>query len=163
MIDSAGRGKASEQSPVKDVLVFNSEAFSIEPTAEPDGTRYDLPLGDDIAAYLKGALEASGTTWDIDDPVREDFGAVLLLSRDKAAFTITVSWQGGYDWALVFDRRRGCLGWLVSSKPDPVRLAEVKAALHRVVFNDSTSFRNARWIPHAEFAGGASAFVIPKD
>jgi hypothetical protein len=113
MIDALAVG---EVPTIKDVLVFDSEAFSIEPTTEPNGIRYDLPLGDDIAAYLKEALEAGGRKWQIDEPVREDYGAVLVLSRDKAAFTITVSWQGGYMWALVFDRRRGFLGWLFSSK-----------------------------------------------
>jgi hypothetical protein len=73
MIDALAVG---EVPTIKDVLVFDSEAFSIEPTTEPNGIRYDLPLGDDIAAYLKEALEAGGRKWQIDEPVREDYGAV---------------------------------------------------------------------------------------
>jgi hypothetical protein len=63
-------------------------------------------------------------------------------------------------WALVFDRSRGCIGWLLSSKPDLIRLAEVKGAVAEVVFNDGARFRNARWISQEEFPGIASAFVI---
>jgi hypothetical protein len=161
MIDPTGSANTIEVAPVKDVLVFESEVFSIEPTTEPNGRRYDLPLGDDIATYLKGALEAAGATWIPEEPVREDFGAVLFLSRNKATYTVTVSWQGGYMWALVFDRSRGCIGWLLSTKPDPVRLAEVKAAVADVVLNDAVRFRSARWISQEEFPGIASTFVIP--
>jgi len=146
---------------VKDVLVFDSDAFSVEPSLDDRGRRYDLPLGDDIAAYLIERLEAGRTAWKIDGPVKEDYGAVIMLGRGKEVVTITVSWQGGTSWALVFDQMRGCLGWFFNRKPAAAPLREVKLMVHDLVVGDAGRFANAKWIADSEFPGLASSFAIP--
>jgi hypothetical protein len=148
---------------VGEVLVFESEAFSLVPPTDRKGVRYDLPLGDDIADYLKSRIQDTGSEWSIMDPVREDFGSVLLLSREKATFTVTVSWQGDRNWALVFGQMHGCIGWLLRRKPDAETLSEIMSLVERHVFAEPGRFRNARWIGAGEFGGLASAFVIPLD
>jgi hypothetical protein len=147
---------------VKDVLIFESEVFSFEPPLSERGLPYDLPLGDDIAAFLKQRLETQGVAWKIDDPVREDFGIVLMLERGKDVFTVTVSWQGEHSWALVFSQMRGCLGWLFNTKSAAEPLREIKLLVNDVVFGEIERFRNPRWIAEDEFPGVSQNFVIPK-
>lgn len=147
---------------VKDVLIFESDAFSAEPPLSERGLRYDLPLGDDIAACLKERLESRGVAWKIHDPVQEDFGAVLILERGKEVFTITMSWQGDKAWAMVFGQMRGCLGWLLSRKPAVQTLQEIKLLVDDVVRGDAERFRDPKWIIEGEFPGVASTFVIPE-
>ena len=149
---------------VKDVLLFQSDAFSLEPPRSERGLRYDLPLGDDICAFLKARLESKKVAWVIDDPVQEDFGAVLLLYRGKDVFTITTSWQGDKGWALVFGQMRGCLGWLFHWKPNAQArkaIEEIKLLVGEVVLTDSERFKNPTWIREGEFPGVAQNFVIP--
>lgn len=135
---------------VKDVLIFESAAFSVEPPLSERGRRYDLPLGDDIAAYLKERLESKGVTWKIDDPVKEDFGAVLMLERGNEVFTVTMSWQGDKSWLMVFGQMRGCLGWFFNRKPAAEPLRQIKLLVNDVVFEDMERFRNPMWFADDE-------------
>jgi len=149
---------------VKDVLVFQSDAFSLEPPLSERGIRYDLPLGDDIAACLKERLESMGVVWKLHDPVREDYGAVLMLDREKDVFTITTTWQGGNSWALVFSQLRGCFGWFLNRKPKAQAqqaIEEIKALVNEVVLADAERFQNPSWIADDDFPGVAQNFVIP--
>ena len=148
---------------VGDVLVFESAEFSVEPPTDERGVQYDMPLGDDVASYLRSRLGEVTTDWEFGDPVREDFGSVLLISRGKRAFTVTVSWQGDYAWALVFGQMRGCIGWLFSQRPEAEPLRQIKILVQDVVFGEPSRFMNARWIRSEEFPGLASAAVIPKE
>lgn len=145
---------------VKDVLTFDSDAFSLEPPLDERGRRYDLPIGDDIAAYLKDRLDVKGTVWKVGDVVEEDFGSVLMLRRDKETFDVTVSWQGGKSWALVFGQLRGCIGWLFDRKPAAKAIQEAKLLVNGVVSAEPERFRNAMWIGNDDFPGIASAFVV---
>ena len=147
---------------LSDVLTFTSEAFSLEPPVSERGLRYDLPLGDDIAAYLKEQLECKRVDWELSGPFREDYGAVLMLDRAKKVFTVTVSWQGGNSWALVFGQSHGCIGWLFRRKSDAQSLNEIKGLVDQVVTNEPLRFQTPRWIADADFYGLASHFVIPE-
>jgi len=169
-MESRGRSRLSgkalglrERDMVGDVLVFESDAFSLEPTPNEHGGTYDLPLGDDIAEFLKSRIENENCDWELMDPVQEDYGAVLLLSRGKATFRVTVSWQGDRAWALVFGQMHGCIGWLFNRKPDAETLNEIKFLVERIVLAEPGRFQNARWIGEDDFDGLASAFVIPKN
>lgn len=149
---------------VKDILLFQSDAFSLEPPRNERGVQYDLPLGDDIGEYLKKCMTEKSVAWNVVGPVREDFGALLLLDRDSDALCITTSWQGGDAWALVFTERRGCLGWLLGWQPNKKTLEalrEVKLLVDEVVHSDSVRFRNPVWIDDHEFPGVAQNFMIP--
>jgi hypothetical protein len=136
---------------VNDVLIFESDTFSVEPPLSERGLRYDLPLGDDIAAHLKERLARKGVVWRIDDPVKEDFGAVLMLERGKEVFTITMSWQGDKSWAMVFGQMRGCLGWFFNRKPAVEPLREIKLMVNDVVFGDAENFRNRNGLEKMSF------------
>ncbi|MBI1246822.1 hypothetical protein GC197_03130 [bacterium] len=99
----------------------------------------------------------------IDDPCREDFGAIIWLDRDKKTLLTTASWQGDDAWALVFSERRGCIGWLFDRKPNEETLEslrKVKLLVDDVVRNDPNQFRNLTWIDDDEFPGFAQNFVI---
>jgi hypothetical protein len=162
----AARKVVSRPPTVKDVLVFQSDAFSLEPPLSERGLRYDLPLGDDIAAYVKERLESKNVAWKLDDPVQEDYGAVLLLYRGKNVFSITTSWQGENAWALVFGQMRGCLGWFFDWKPNAQArqaIEEIKLLVSEVVVSDSERFQNPTWIADDEFPGVAQNFVIPDE
>src|SRR5688572_24373140 len=96
-----------------DVLIFESDAFSLEAPVDERGVQYDLPLGDDIAAHFKMRFESQGTRWEILEPVKEDYGSVLLLLDGEKTFNITVCWIALKDkecWAVQFGQSRGCLG-----------------------------------------------------
>ena len=149
---------------VKDVLLFQSNAFSLEPPLSECGIRYDLPLGDDICAFLKERLDNKKVAWEIADPVQEDFGAVLLLYRGREVFTITTSWQGDSAWALLFGQMRGYLGWLFGRKPNAQArqaIENIKMLVNEVVLTDCDQFKNPIWIADGEFPGVAQNFVIP--
>ena len=146
---------------IKDVLVFESDAFALEPPVDESGVKYDLPLGDDIAAYLKDCVDKQGADWQILSPVREDFGAVLMLQRGKKVMTVTFSWQGGNSWGIIFGQSRGCIGWLLNTAPDATALRELKELVDRVVFADPQRFTKPMWISNEDFPGLCSAFVIP--
>jgi hypothetical protein len=148
---------------IKDVLMFTSDAFSLEaPVDEGTGRRYDLPVGDDIAAYLKERLKGN-PGWRKLGIVCEDYGAVLMLWRGKQVFTITVSWQGEDSWGLVFGELRGCFGWLFERKSDANVVMEMKTAVDQIVAGDPARFRTPTWVTNAAFPGIASAFVIPEE
>lgn len=147
------------------VLLFQSDVFSLEPPLREGGLPYDLPLGDDICAFLKARLESNEVAWSIGDPVHEDFGAVLMLERGKEVFTMTTSWQGENEWALVIGERRGCLGMLFNRKPNTeARMAidEIKRLVNEIVLTDSERFKNPTWITEEEFPGVGQNFQIPE-
>ncbi len=128
---------------VKDVLIFDSDAFSIEPPLDERGLQYDLPLGDDIADCLKERLDGTGMAWTINEPVNEDYGTVLMLERGKEVFTITISWQGDKSWAMVFGQMRGCLGWLFNGKPATEPLREIRLLVNDI-FSETRSVSEIR-------------------
>ena len=97
--------------------------------------------------------------------MREDLGSVLLLYRRKDVLTITTSWQGDSESALVIGQMRGCLGWLFDRKPDAQALLvieEIKLLVDDVVLSDTERFKNPTWITEVEFPGVAQNFVIPE-
>ncbi len=150
---------------VKDVLVFESDSFSLDAPLSERGVPYDLPLGDDICTRLKEQLESRNVAWTIDDPVQEDYGAMLLLCRGRIVFTITTSWQGDNAWALVFGQMRGCLGWFFDWKPNAQArqaIKEIKLLVDEIVKSDAKRFQNATWIADHDFPGIAQNYLIPK-
>ena len=149
----------------RNILLFQSDAFSLKPPLNEAGVPYDRPLGDDICSFLKAGLESKQVAWTISDPSQEDFGAVLRLHHGKDVFTVTTSWQGDNEWALVIGQMRGCLGWLFDRKPDEQALKvmeEIRHLVDEVVSTDADRFKNPTWITDEEFPGVAQKFVIPE-
>lgn len=140
----------------KDVLIFESEAFSIEPPLNEKGISYDLPLGDDLAAFLRQELVAMNAPWSIDEPVLEDFGSVLLLDQDRKHFTITITWIVGPNqrhWAIQFHQSHGCLGLFVKRRTDLKAMEQIKAMTDQVIFGRTDKFQSPKWLPDSEFTG----------
>ncbi len=75
---------------LNDVLIFHSDRFSSDPPVDDRGLRYDMPFGDDVAVALKSGIESRSEQWRIDDPVREDFGTMLVLHRDHVVINMTI-------------------------------------------------------------------------
>lgn len=140
---------------VDDVLIFHSQRFSLDPPLNDRGIRYDLPLGDDLAAELKSGIKSRVDDWSLDDPVREDFGTVLMLRRDKVTINITVIWGPILDrddyWIVQFHQSHGCLGLFLPRRDDEAAITEVKQLVNSVVTEDSGVYRDVCWIDDAEF------------
>lgn len=140
---------------VDDVLIFHSDRFSLDPPINDRGVRYDMPLGNDLAAELKSGINSRTVQWWIDDPVREDFGTVLMLRREKVAIDMTIVWgpilnRDDY-WIVQFHQSHGCLGLFLPRKDDLSAITEIKQLVDSVVAADSSVYRNVRWIDAAEF------------
>ena len=127
---------------IKDVLLLRSDHFSFESPFE-NGVQYDCPLGDDLAAFLKGAIESRDASWRILDPIREDYGTELLCYRDGKCFQVTVNWipLGGAGlrrteeevWVLHFRQSHGCLGSLLRVRDDRAGLATLRGLVADIV------------------------------
>jgi hypothetical protein len=144
---------------VKDVLLLKSDRFSFECPVE-NGIQYDCPLGDDLAAFMKTAIERRDPTWQVLDPIREDFGSVLLLYRGKKCFNITITWfplgdrTTGYEdvWFLQFSESHGCLGVVFRLGDDEVALTDLRRLVAEIVVAETAVFRSASWLAEREFA-----------
>jgi len=112
----------------KDVLIFESDAISIEPSVNEQGIRSNLPLGDDLATFLRRELNAMGTPRTIGEPVLEDFGSVLLLDQGRKHFAITIT-------RIVGPNERH---WRCSSdRPTDVSVSSIHVELTRKLVNRS--------------------------
>jgi hypothetical protein len=140
----------------KDVLIFESDAFSLEPSIDERGVASDLPLGDDLAAFLRRELQSMKAPWPIAEPVLEDFGSVLGIDAGNRRFTVTVTWivgPGNNSWALQFAQSHGCLGMFMKRRTDLKTLDSIKTMASQVVLAHPEKLRNARWLADAEFSG----------
>ncbi|WP_373651138.1 hypothetical protein [Schlesneria sp. DSM 10557] len=108
-----------------------------------------MPLGEDLCHHLKAGLESRTTAWNIIGAVEEDSGAVLKLCRGNDVFTVTTSWQGENEWALVLAQPLGCIGWLLDRLPDTQAqkaIREIKILINKIVLADPERFTNVTWI-----------------
>jgi hypothetical protein len=139
---------------IDDVLVFRSTCFSLDAPVEND-VQYDVPLGDDFATLLKSQLGSKRARWEVLDPVREDFGSVILLRDKKKTFVITITWAPIFDredyWAVQFHQSHGCLGLILRPKDDLESVREIKECVNSIIASDDNTFRDARWISDGEF------------
>lgn len=140
---------------VKHVLIFESNAFSLEPTIGAGGRPSDLPLGLDLAADLRDRLRALDLGAEIPNPVDEDFGSVLPVYHAGNAFKLTITWVpvGGREdcWAIQFHQAHGCLGTLVGRRPNAAALHALRSSVDKIVRADPERFRNPRWLTDEEF------------
>jgi hypothetical protein len=142
---------------VRDVLVLRSDRFSLECPIE-NGLQYDCPLGDDLAAYLKEAIQRGDPTWRLLDPIREDYGTELLCYRGRRCFRITINWvplgtrrDDGEDlWVVHFSQSHGCLSWLLRARDDVTSLSSLRALIGDVVRSDRAVFRSTEWLTETE-------------
>lgn len=124
---------------MQDMLLLRSNDFSFEPTETPLGLA-DLPLGNDLAEYLKLGMERADGSWRVLDPCLEDFGSVLLCYRGDLVFDVTISWlsritvEAGEEdvWLVQFGQSHGC--WSLFRKPpdDEATLRDLRELVHDV-------------------------------
>jgi hypothetical protein len=144
------------QTPDDAAVRFRSAAFSLDSPTDPrTGRLYDLPLGDDLAAHIRRSLLDARPDLLIDEPIREDWGAVLWVRDGPTEYYINFHWlgyQGPEDsWGIQFSRPSGCLTALLgknksADSSQPIRLL-VKAALARY----PERFREIEWLSQQEY------------
>ena len=143
--------------PGENVVIFASGRFSLECPVE-NGVSYDLPLGDDIAAYLTEQIGIRYPNVECGTPCREDWGSVLDVVVDGQPFLLYINWvplkDGCEDtWAIQFAARRGCIGSLFGQRRPAHQLCpEIMALVREVIANDPATFRDVRWLSEREFA-----------
>lgn len=142
--------------PRADVMIFESDRFSLDPPVE-NGIPYDLPLGDDVAAFLAAGMRATFNDVCTAEPIREDWGTVLFVSVAGESYEVDVHWApsgGGPDnmWAIQFTRRHGCLLSLFGRRrPAHETASRIMNCVGAVVQSDPQIFRNVRWLTDDEF------------
>jgi hypothetical protein len=145
------RGKPLE---LGDVIVCQSDAFSLDPPVE-NGVTYDLPLGDDLAAALASEIVQRGEGWDVGEPIREDYGTVLLCRFDTQTYCVTVQWvpiRGGDNfWAISFHHARGFWGVLLRRPVNYEQLAHLKSVVFQIVQASPSRFVRPEWLLDAAF------------
>ena len=89
-----------------------------------------------------------------EEPIGEDFGAVLPISVQGGVANITISYypqeSSDFSWAVQFSQRRPLLR-LLFGKGDDERVVEpVRDAIRRLVAKHPTRYRNSVWIEESE-------------
>ena len=139
---------------MSDAVLFRSDAFSLEPTPEGDKV-YDLPLGDDLAAFLRERLLHLRPGLWIDQPIREDWGTVLWVKEGTLQYYINVQWvpDAGMDnrWGISFSQPQGCLGVLLGRRSRPEDCLAMQSLVAQVVSSEPGTFRGAEWLSQAEY------------
>jgi hypothetical protein len=141
-----------------DAVWFRSDAFSLEPT--PEGDRfYDLPLGDDLAAWLREQLLRIRPDVTIEDPVREDWGTVLLSWIGGVEYRVNVQWLPAAPpvddmWGISFDRPSGCLAALLGRRSRPEESQPIREIVARVLADEPAVCRDVQWVTQDRFDAG---------
>jgi len=135
-----------------DAVSFRSSSFSLELPKDPSsGRSYDLPLGDDLAAYLRAQMLEREPSLSIDGPILEDWGSVLLVCDRDVVYVLSIHWvpwkrDDDDRWGIQFHKRRGCLAALLGPKPSAAGCAPVQALVQKVLTADTARFREVEWL-----------------
>jgi len=135
------------------VLTTHSTSFALEPPSNPDGSRYDSPLGDDLARHVVNEVSASGERYHFSEVIREDSWSTCDCQIEDAKFYMVVSYFPVDDsearWVLQFGQRRGFLWFFTKSRPD--LLQELVDSVERVLTSDQSRFSETKKLSEAEF------------
>lgn len=138
---------------VNDAVIFRSSKFSLESPIE-NGVSYDLPLGDDIAAYLAKRLQNANPSCAVGSVTREDWGSVLDVSIDADPYSLSVHWLGytGTEdaWGIQFTKRNGCFA-LFSWKHSPSECRPLQTLVARIMIDDPETFFRVEWLSQSDF------------
>lgn len=139
---------------IGDILLLESAAFSIEPSRFENGQLSDCPLGEGIAALIKSKLSGQEGKWAFNRIVLEDFGSVLMLSRESKLFSLTTCWmptdKTENSWVIQFSQHHGCLRQLFRPKDDLDLLRELREDTQRVLHAEAST-KNLKWISEIEY------------
>jgi hypothetical protein len=127
-------------------LIFEYDDFPPVPREEWQGSelRHALVLARVVAAFLV----ASGFT--VEEPIQEDFGAVLRASSSEGQTDISVSFyprdSSDFTWAVQFRARRGLIRRMFGKGGDELIAGPVKEAIAAAVAGEPTRFRLVTWL-----------------
>ena len=141
---------------MKSIAMFQSDTFSLKPHVNERGVSSDLPLGNDMAAFLKMQLASVFPFLQIDDPILEDWGAILLIKDGDATYDISINWTPiahhlDNNWAIQFDKPIGCLAALFGRKSSPEDSNPMIERVRQILEANPNMFKNVVWLSDAEF------------
>lgn len=135
------------------VLTTHSTAFALEPPVDCNGSKYDSPLGDDLARHLVSEFSAADDRITFGKVIREDAWSTCDCQIEDVKFYLVVSYFPVDDsddgWVIQFGQRRGLLWFLTKSRPD--LLQELVASVERVLTSDDSRFSRTKKLTEAEF------------
>jgi hypothetical protein len=139
---------------VNDAVIFRSSTFSLEPPVE-HGVAYDLPLGDDIAAFLAPRISSADPSSTVGSPIREDWGSVLDVSIGTEAYSLSFHWLGYRDsedtWGIQFAQRIGCLGILFGRRSRSSACRPLQSLVARIITESPEAFTHVEWLSQQDF------------
>ena len=101
-----------------------------------------------LARVVAASLVASGFT--VEEPIQEDFGAVLRASSSEGQTDISVSFyprdSSDFTWAVQFRPHRGFFGGMFGKGVDERIVGPAKEAVAAAVASEPTRFRLAEWL-----------------
>jgi hypothetical protein len=140
---------------MNDAVIFRSGKFSLVPPRSESGRLYDLPLGDDLSAFLIARMTASRPAAQFSPVTREDFGSVFDMTLDGRTYILTVTWLADRDhedrWGIQFSHPVGLLGAVIGrrSRPEACRTAQNLVA--DALSAHPETFANVEWLTQDEF------------
>jgi hypothetical protein len=133
------------------VLVFEYDEFPPVPDDEWQGSHLKHAVV--LATVLAGHLRQDDR-FAPQEPVQEDFGAVLPVVVPEGEVDITIGLHprgtSDFTWALQFTRYRPLLRRLLAKSDDAPVVGPVKQSIAELVANEPTRYRNPEWIEESE-------------
>jgi hypothetical protein len=127
-------------------LVFEYDAFPPVPKEHWEGSeiRQAMVLAEVLAQHLAHSGLAS------EEPIQEDFGAVLRVSGSHGAVDVIISFYprdaSDFTWALQFQETKSFVRALFSRRQDERIIGPVMEAVRAVVSANPSLFRHAKWL-----------------
>jgi len=127
--------------------VFDYDEFPPVPAAEWEGSelRHAVALAGILSTHV-GATAALSP----EEPVQEDFGAVLGVAGPEGITDIFISFyprgSSDFTWALQFRRRRRSLRALFFRGDDDRIVRPVKDAIANLVASQPDRYKNPEWL-----------------
>jgi hypothetical protein len=130
-----------------DTVVFEYDDFPPVPKAEWEGSdlRHAFALAGALAAVLR-----EDPRFTCEDPVQEDFGAVLPVITSEGETWITISFyprnDSDFTWALQFSHHRFFLKAIFARGDDERVVGPVKDRVASLVEAEPDRYRGAQWL-----------------
>jgi hypothetical protein len=129
----------------RNVLVFDYDSFPPVPETEWGGSelRQAVILAGVLAERIAGGAMAH------EEPVQEDFGAVLPVATPDGIVDVVISFyprdSSDFTWALQFRESKGLLRTLFTRSQNERIIGPVREAVGRIVVSHPSLFRNVEW------------------
>ena len=135
--------------PGPSTLLFDYDLFDPVPEGQWSGS--DLKHAVELARVLAEHLSSEPLLVP-EEPVAEDFGAVLDIRVPQGDTRLTISFyprDNDFGWAVVVSQKRSLIQVLLRKRDDEAVVGPVKQALARLVGSRS-EFRQPKWIDEGQ-------------